>query len=97
VEVVDINMIHPKQQTQNKQIAMICPKGHRFEQTLYYLTVNDPDKQRRCNDKVCIDERKQATCLEKFGVVNVSQVQEFKEKGVHTNMVRDITHMYPNR
>lgn len=68
-----------------KHIPVICPKGHSFEQTLFYLTL-PTDKQRRCPDAECVRERTITTNQDRYGHDNVGQVPEFKEKGVETCM-----------
>lgn len=62
----------------------ICGK----KREMWYKTVVECDKENKlitCGDKICRYKKAEDTCMKKYGVKNVFQTQETKDKIVETN------------
>ena len=67
-----------------KVVCDICGK----EREMWYRTVvecNEEDKLITCGSKICELKKREDTCTKKYGVKNVFQLQETKDKIVETN------------
>ena len=85
-EFIEVNVLdlHPGSKTMVKVVCDICGK----EREMWYRRVieyNEENKLITCGDKICRYKKVEDTCMKKYGVKNVFQTQETKDKIVETN------------
>ena len=85
-DFIEVNVLdlHPGSHEMVKVVCDICGK----EREMGYNRVvecNKEDKLITCGDKICRYKKVEDTCTKKYGVKNVFQLQETKDKIVETN------------
>ena len=85
-DIIEVNVLDlPKRsKCMVKIVCDICGK----EREMWYRTVvecNEENKLITCGDKICRYKKVEDTCTKKYGVKNVFQLQEIKDKIVETN------------
>ena len=85
-DFIEVNVLDLPKRSKNmvKVVCDICGK----EREMWYRTVvecNKEDKLITCGDKICERKKREDTCMKKYGVKNVFQLQETKDKIVETN------------
>ena len=81
---VDVLDLSKSSRVMVKVVCDICGK----EREMWYRTVvecNEEDKLITCGDKICRYKKVEDTCTKRYGVKNVFQLQETKDKIVGTN------------
>ena len=81
VDVYDL----PK--SSNEKVKVICDVCGKEREMRYCRVVgnNEENKLITCGDKICKRKKYENTCMEKYGVKNVIQAEEVKEKVKHKN------------
>ena len=85
-DIIEVNVmdLHPGSHEMVKVVCDICGKEREM---CYYRVVecNEEDKLITCGSKICELKKREDTCTKKYGVKNVFQLQETKDKIVGTN------------
>ena len=85
-DIIEVNVmdLHPGSHEMVKVVCDICGKEREM---CYYRAVecNEEDKLITCGSKICELKKREDTCTKKYGVKNVFQLQETKDKIVETN------------
>ena len=84
---VDVLDLSKSSRVMVKVVCDICGK----EREMWYRTVvryNEENKLITCGDKICKYKKVEDTCMKKYGVKNVHQSEEVKNKTKETNLKR---------
>ena len=84
---VDVLDLYPGSKEMVKVICDICGK----ESEMWYRTVvkcNKENKLITCASNSCINKKREYTCMKKYGVKNVNQSEEIKNRTKETNLER---------
>lgn len=85
-DVIEVDVLDLPKRSKHmvKVVCDICGK----EKEMWYRTVVEYNKENKlisCGDKICRYKKVEDTCMKKYGVKNVFQTQETKDKIVETN------------